>query len=90
MNAGLTETQENLLDSVARPSKRDILRKMLVGANQNENDREIRRIEKILLEARDDIKVVKEKTGLIENVTHLWASLFKTGGETAKKIYPPK
>lgn len=68
MNAGLTESQEDLLDKVARPSKRLWLRRMLVAANQSESDREIRRIEKLLAAefgaVREDLKsAVKRGSG---------------------------
>jgi hypothetical protein len=45
MNAGLTESQEILLDNVARTSRKVFLRRMMIGANRKENADEIRRIE---------------------------------------------
>jgi hypothetical protein len=90
MTIGITETQENLLDMVARPSKRIFLRRMLANANESDNDKEIRRIEKLLQGACDDIKEVKAKTGLIENVGHMFASMIKGAHQDAEKAYPSK
>ena len=85
MNAGLTESQEVLLDRVARPSKRMFLRKMLVGANQNDNDREIRRIEKLLQDACEDIKEVKKETTTSNSMLKSVMNVFGFAGGEAKR-----
>ena len=90
MNTGLTETQENLLDMVARPSKRGWLRRMLVDANRHSNDSEIRRIERLLQDAHADIREVKDRTNLIEGVGRMFATMIKGAHQDAERIYPSK
>jgi hypothetical protein len=90
MNAGLTESQEILLDNVARTSRKVFLRRMMIGANRKENADEIRRIEDLLRGACDDIREVKEKTGLIEGVGRMFATMIKGSHQDAERIYPSK
>lgn len=94
MNAGLTESQEDLLDKVARPSKRLWLRRMLVAANQSESDREIRRIEKLLAAefgaVRGDIGEIKQNTQDVPWLSKFVGNLFKYGAGAAEKKYPSR
>ena len=87
MDTGLTDTQETLLDRVARTSKKVFLRKMIRDANRSDNDREIRRIEKLIQDLHGDVREVKDTTGWLSKFV---GTVFKFGGNEAEKKYPSR
>ena len=87
MDTGLTDTQETLLDRVARTSKKVFLRKMIRDANRSDNDREIRRIEKLIQDLHGDVREVKDTTGWLSKFV---GNVFKFGGSQAEQKYPSK
>jgi hypothetical protein len=84
MTTGITESQYNLLQQVP-PSKQWFFLKMFKSANQAEDEKELRRIERLLMGACDDIKEVKASATKSGNMLKSVMSVFGFAGGEAKR-----